>query len=84
MDDIPLSEQFPELYRLSVLKNVSMVAMSGWKDNGWCWGDLGLHGSVEEEPVLLVQFSKLRGLLENFEGWKEGKDSVVWLGKCRA
>lgn len=52
----------------------------GWKDDGWKWGDLGIPDSVEEEPDLLDQLNILKGRLESFDGWKEGKDSVVWLG----
>lgn len=80
LDDTPLFENFPDLYKLSGFKNVSVATMGGWKDDVWKWGDLGLPGFVEEESELSVQLNILKGRLESFEGWKEGKDIVVWLG----
>lgn len=54
--------------------------MGGWKGEVWRWGDLGIPGFVEEDPVLSVQLSSLKVRLDNFEGWMDGEDTVAWLG----
>lgn len=68
LDDTPLHETFPVLFGLSSLKNVSVAAMGGWRDGVWWWGDLGIPGFLEKDPVLSVLLSTLKGRLENFEG----------------
>lgn len=41
---------------------------------------MGIPGSAEEVVEISVQLSILKGRLDRFEGWCEGKDLVVWLG----
>ncbi|XP_058766988.1 uncharacterized protein LOC131640626 [Vicia villosa] len=71
LNGVPVEEEFQDLFEASYLKSVSM---GGWKEERWFWG--GLLG----DNVYVNNYGLLKGQLEDFRGWKEGKDSLVWRG----
>ncbi|XP_058783702.1 uncharacterized protein LOC131658424 [Vicia villosa] len=78
LNDVCLSEAFPELFEISLLKNVSVAVMGGWSDGVWKWGDLGIPMMEVVEAGLLSKLLSLRNLLETFVGSNSEKDSVCW------
>ncbi|XP_058759067.1 uncharacterized protein LOC131632311 [Vicia villosa] len=78
LEDFTLKEAFPELYKISRLKNVSVAAMEGWDDGEWKWGDFGVCDVGADDFILVEEAATLKGRVEGFRGWLEGKDSVVW------
>ncbi|XP_058726787.1 uncharacterized protein LOC131598185 [Vicia villosa] len=54
--------------------------MGGWVNGVWQWGDFGISGSIEGNNGFDTNILSLRGCLAEFDGWKEGKDEVVWRG----
>lgn len=80
LDDLSLCELFPNLYAASALKDVSVAAMGGWMEGTWRWGDLGISVSLLVDRVSFAQYDSLKGCLGRFEGWRDGTDSVVWMG----
>ncbi|XP_058751483.1 uncharacterized protein LOC131624543 [Vicia villosa] len=78
LEGCTLKEDFPNLYKISCLKKVSMTAMGGWVEGEWKWGDFGLCDMGVEEMILGEEAVALKGRVEAFRGWLEGKDNVVW------
>ncbi|XP_058783299.1 uncharacterized protein LOC131657977 [Vicia villosa] len=78
LNDVCLSEAFPKLYDISLLKNVSVAVMGGWRDGVWKWGYLGISLVDAGEAGLLSEFVSLRNFLETFAGCNLEKDTVRW------
>ncbi|XP_058782871.1 uncharacterized protein LOC131657498 [Vicia villosa] len=78
LNDDCLSEVFPELFAISLLKNVSVAGMGGWSDGIWKWGDLGISEEEVVEEGLFSNLLELRNLLDSFEGCNLEKDVVSW------
>ncbi|XP_058741567.1 uncharacterized protein LOC131613943 [Vicia villosa] len=78
LNDICLSDAFPELFAISLLKKVSVAVMGGWSDGVWKWGDLGISVDEAVEAGLFSKLLPLRILLDSFAGCNMEKDSVSW------
>ncbi|XP_058780626.1 uncharacterized protein LOC131654465 [Vicia villosa] len=78
LSDACLSDVFPELYAISLLKNVSVAVMGGWYDGIWKWGDLGISEDEAVEAGLFSRLMSLRNCLESFVGCSLEKDTVSW------
>ncbi|XP_058746973.1 uncharacterized protein LOC131619951 [Vicia villosa] len=79
LNNVCLMEAFPELYRVSSLKKVSVAAMGGWCEGVWKWGNLGIPEGAALEAGLFVKLLELRALLESHGGLHDEKDTVAWL-----
>ncbi|XP_058786069.1 uncharacterized protein LOC131660769 [Vicia villosa] len=75
-----LKEEFLKLYKNSNLKGVLVAGMGGWYEGEWLWGNFGLKLGGNHLAADLV---KLKDRLEAFQGWKQGKDVVVWTDNVR-
>ncbi|CAI8587639.1 unnamed protein product [Vicia faba] len=48
-----LKDEFPRLYALSALKNVVVVGIGNWRENGvWEWSDFGILSPVSDQPTV--------------------------------
>lgn len=72
---------FSELFNAPCLNNVWVTAMGGWGEGCWILGDFGLSEDFVNDFTFLEEVATLRGQLEEYNGWPEGNDEVVWHDK---
>ncbi|XP_058726606.1 uncharacterized protein LOC131597964 [Vicia villosa] len=78
LEDIVLKDHFPELYKASSLKHVSVAAMGGLREGIWYWSNLGISVDLLGNGGLRELLGAVKERLDGFVGWKEGKDLVTW------
>lgn len=77
LEGISLKDDFSDLYKASCLKNVSVEAMGGWLEGVWQCGYFDFPEAYLEDTIFLENAGLLKGRLEVFDGWLEGKDFEV-------
>ncbi|XP_058758054.1 uncharacterized protein LOC131631277 [Vicia villosa] len=63
LDNMVLKEFFPDLFKVSCLKNVSVAAMGGWREGRWNWSNLGILNVIVECSGLTEIFCALKDRL---------------------
>ncbi|XP_058756952.1 uncharacterized protein LOC131630178 [Vicia villosa] len=75
---IILKDAYPDLYKASSLKGVSVAAMGGWREESWRRNDFGITDIILGEFGLLEGYARFQESLDCFWGTKDGKDLVSW------
>ncbi|XP_058726123.1 uncharacterized protein LOC131597441 [Vicia villosa] len=72
-----LKDRFPSLYDISLLQDVSIASLRGWRNGSWCWNDFGIPpAAASRTPAVLLLLQRL--LPADFPS-RLGHDSVDWM-----
>lgn len=72
-----LKDVFLILFDLSILQDVSIAGMGGWKDKDWHWSDFIIPNSTNLDTV--ADIARLRQLLLGVAPYASCANRVVWL-----